>query len=147
MTADEDGAYRRLIDACWMAGGVIQEVNDTFAIITKLGQERWLIARPAVAAKFIISGKEWRHKRITKELEKTRNFKIRAAAGGNAKAAKALLNGHLNGAKPLLNGHLNGHSTGAKTLDRAGSGRGSGSKRLPRRSLELSREGDDDETF
>lgn len=139
MNADEDGAYRRLIDALWMAGGVLQEVNDTFAIITKLGQDRWLNSRPIVAAKFQITGKEWRHRRVTEEIEKARNFRKRASAGGRGKAAKTLLNGHVTDAKTLLNGCSND----AKRLDRAGEGEGEGSKRLPRRSFSLSREEED----
>ena len=125
MNADEDGAYRRLIDACWMAGGVLTEVNETFAIITKLGMERWLAARPIVAAKFRITGKEWRHERVTKELEKTKSLQRRARTGGIGRAAKAARdsNGHFakRPAKRPANGQLNGQLNGQPNTSEASS--------------------------
>ncbi|MDE2232531.1 MAG: DUF1376 domain-containing protein [Patescibacteria group bacterium] len=93
LNAEQDGAYRRLIDACWIAAGPIEANDEQFAIITKLGMRRWLAVKPVIEKFFKISSDGWRHKRVDEELAKAEFLYRRAQAGGRAKA-KISSNGH-----------------------------------------------------
>lgn len=86
LDADEDGAYRRLIDACWIANGLLSDDDGRLSRITKLPLKKWLKVRPILAPFFQQTEHGWRHKRVDDELERARANIKRAAAGGRAKA-------------------------------------------------------------
>jgi len=70
LSAEEDGAYRRLIDACWLRGGLLPASDERFAIITKLTPKRWRAIKATISEFFLVADDGWRHKRVTKELAK-----------------------------------------------------------------------------
>ena len=88
LDADQDGAYRRLIDACWVRHGLLPDDDAQFAVITKLGPKRWKAARPVVAVFFQITPDGWRHKRVDAELLKAKANTEARQLGGQKTAAK-----------------------------------------------------------
>lgn len=64
-----DGAYRRLIDACWVQKGTLPDDNFLLARITKLSPHLWKKIRPIMEKFFTVDEAGWRHKRVTAELE------------------------------------------------------------------------------
>lgn len=107
LNAEQDGAYRRLIDACWMANGLLPDDDFRFAAVTKLSMRRWLKVRPIIMEFFTVTAAGLRLKKTDEELEKASNLIARASAGGVAKAqkeaAKHLLNGCVTPTKFPLN--------------------------------------------
>jgi uncharacterized protein YdaU (DUF1376 family) len=57
----QDGAYRRLIDACWLRNGDLPDDDAQLARITKLPPKVWKAVRPVVAEFFEIAPAGWRH--------------------------------------------------------------------------------------
>lgn len=87
LDAEQDGAYRRLIDACWIRSGVLPSDDAQLAMITKLGPKRWKAVKNVVASFFQVSEDGWRHKRVTEELRKA-DANLRARSAGGKKAAE-----------------------------------------------------------
>lgn len=82
LDAEEDGAYRRLIDATWVRGGVLLATDKEMAAITKLPIKRWLAIKPTIAAFFEIAEDGWRSDRVSEELAKAEaNYSARSAGG------------------------------------------------------------------
>lgn len=92
LDAEQDGAYRRLIDACWLRGGILPDEDTQFATITKLGLKRWKAVRPVIEPFFTVTAKGWSHGRVTRELEKASRISAARAAngkmGGRPKSSK-----------------------------------------------------------
>lgn len=69
LDAEQDGAYRRLIDACWLRNGLLKDDDFQFAAITKLSPARWKKVRPVIEEFFVVEADGWRHKRVSHELQ------------------------------------------------------------------------------
>jgi uncharacterized protein YdaU (DUF1376 family) len=88
LDADEDGAYRRLIDATWVAGGLLVASDKEMAQITKLPLKKWLAVKATVAKFFTITEEGWRHGRVSEELAKAEAIVSARSAGGKRTAEK-----------------------------------------------------------
>jgi uncharacterized protein YdaU (DUF1376 family) len=88
LDAEQDGAYRRLIDACWLANGLLIDDNTRFAAITKLPVQRWRKIRPVIAEFFQETPEGWRHKRIDQEIDKASKLSETRQRVGAFAAAK-----------------------------------------------------------
>lgn len=87
--ADQDGAYRRLIDACWMAGGPIKNDDRFLENISRLSRHRWGRARSAVLEKFFVDAQGFlRNERVEQELDRARKFIDHQSNAGVASAEK-----------------------------------------------------------
>jgi len=87
LNAEEDGAYRRLIDACWLRGGILVANDERFASITKLSLKRWLAIKATIAEFFIIADDGWHHKRVSQELAKAVDMTTERSEAGKRGAA------------------------------------------------------------
>jgi uncharacterized protein YdaU (DUF1376 family) len=88
LDAEKDGAYRRLIDATWVAGGLLKASDEEFAAITKLPLKRWKAIKPRITEFFQVSADGWRHERVSEELAKAQAFFNARSAGGKRAAEK-----------------------------------------------------------
>jgi uncharacterized protein YdaU (DUF1376 family) len=82
LDAEQDGAYRRLIDACWLRNGLLPDNDAQFSAITKLSLRRWLAVKPVVAAFFQVDVSGWRHKRVDFELRRAEKITEGKRKGG-----------------------------------------------------------------
>lgn len=96
----QDGAYRRLIDACWLRDGVLPDDDARLARITKLPPKLWKAVRPVVAEFFEITIAGWRHKRVERELAKANAITEARRTGGRKGAAKRWADNSMNGSSP-----------------------------------------------
>jgi uncharacterized protein YdaU (DUF1376 family) len=72
LSTQEHGAYRLLIDACWCCGGALPTDDADLARITHLQPNEWQAMRPRIAKFFQSDNGEWKHKRVTAELDKAK---------------------------------------------------------------------------
>jgi uncharacterized protein YdaU (DUF1376 family) len=84
----KDGAYRRQIDACWLANGVLIDDDFRFGQITKIGILRWRKIKPVIAEFFQMTEDGWRRKRVSQELENARKTTEARRDGGLKTAQK-----------------------------------------------------------
>lgn len=87
LDAEQDGAYRRLIDATWVAGGLLKASDKDLAAIAKLSLKRWNAIKPSIAAFFEITSEGWRHARVSQELA-TAEEKYNARSEKSRRAAQ-----------------------------------------------------------
>jgi len=88
LTCEQDGAYRRLIDAYWINGTALPDDDEALAAITKLPMDRWQKYRPTLIKFFTTAEGVWYHKRIEKELKDARDNIEQKRLAGNASAKK-----------------------------------------------------------
>jgi uncharacterized protein YdaU (DUF1376 family) len=88
LDAEQDGAYRRLIDACWLRGGVLPNDDGQFAAIAKLTLKRWKAIKPVISLFFEITDHEWRHGRVTEEMARAVSITNERSEAGSKGAAK-----------------------------------------------------------
>ena len=82
LTTEQHGAYLLLICACWVQGGVLPDDDKQLAAITRLPLDVWRGSRNVLAKFFKISGKKWRQKRVSIELERALHLhEVRSKAG------------------------------------------------------------------
>ena len=77
LSAAERGAYREIIDECWLRGGSVTDSDaELWRVAAADSIDHWRnTLRPAVARFFTIEDGAWRHKRVTEELAKAAKLK------------------------------------------------------------------------
>jgi uncharacterized protein YdaU (DUF1376 family) len=71
MTLEQEGAYRRLMDVCWLENGLPSDVEHLWRLAKAPTRERF--ARhiwPLVGQKFQLKNGRWHHKRLDQERRK-----------------------------------------------------------------------------
>jgi uncharacterized protein YdaU (DUF1376 family) len=64
----EHGAYRQLLDRCYMEGGCLKDDNDQLARTCKLPLREWMAIRNTIKPFFRCAKGWWYHDRVIKEL-------------------------------------------------------------------------------
>jgi len=72
LSLEQDGAYRRMIDAMWNAGGRLPNDPQKLARILRVDIRKWKFLSAAVLPFFEVDGDELTHKRVTAELAKAK---------------------------------------------------------------------------
>lgn len=93
LTAEEDGVYRRLIDACWLRGGILPPDDRKLCAIARISLRRWQSLKPTIVEFFQVLDEGWRQKRVSRELERSAQSAKQKSDAGRASAAKRALNG------------------------------------------------------
>lgn len=90
MTLEEEGAYRRLIDYCWLHGSIPNEF-PRMALLCKVGADRmeelWVAIQPCFK-EHQNSDNRLIHPRLEKEIEKQQEHREKKVAAGKAGAKK-----------------------------------------------------------
>lgn len=82
LTCEQHGAYRTLLDECWVREGLLPDDDATLARIVGLTSARWSKHKPVVIGFFTWTPEGWRHKRISRSLgEAAEAYERRAQAG------------------------------------------------------------------
>lgn len=90
LTTEQHGAYRLLIDECWMREGLLPDDDRLLAKLAGLSSAKWSKTKPEVMAFFVWTPDGWRHKRLSQELDKVATaYAKRAAAGAKGGKAKS----------------------------------------------------------
>lgn len=89
MSLEEEGAYRRLMDYCWLEGSLPNDMEALASMCKRISTRRmeklWEKIRPCFKAK----GDRWRHPRLDVERRKqTANKKAKSDAGRKGAKAK-----------------------------------------------------------
>lgn len=109
LTTQEHGAYLLLIMTYWQRGEPLPADEIKLARIARLTAEEWSLVRDNLAEFFDISGAEWRHSRIERELNLVRDKTEKARLAGRASAQR-----RLNNRSTDIEQLLNGRSTGVQ---------------------------------
>jgi len=108
MTLEEEGAYRRLIDHCWLHGSIPDDMDRLGAMCKTSGEhlaELW----PAIEPCFRKKGQRWYHPRLDLERRKQDNHRKAKSEAGKA-GAKARWENEENGSAMNLPMAKNGSS-------------------------------------
>jgi uncharacterized protein YdaU (DUF1376 family) len=97
MTAEEQGAYRNLIDEAWLRGGVIPDNPRAIAKVS-CAEERWPKIKRVVMERFYLADGGWRNatvdeviRRATRGAKKQRAYRERRGnKPGNATVTKSV---------------------------------------------------------
>lgn len=76
MTLEQEGAYRRLLDVCWLEGGLPTDLDKLWRLAKAKSRERferqiW----PIVQKKFAVENSLWKNSRL--EIERSKQAKLR----------------------------------------------------------------------
>lgn len=90
LTTEQHGAYRLLLDECWMREGVLPDDDRFLAKLSGLTAAKWAKAKLEVMSFFVWTPAGWRHKRVSEELTKASDrYRRRAEAGAKGGRAKS----------------------------------------------------------
>jgi uncharacterized protein YdaU (DUF1376 family) len=78
----QHGAYLLLLMGLWRGNGVLPDSAATLAAITKSTPQEWKRLRPVLEKFCLVSEGVWRHKRLTRELEKSQTRYATKVANG-----------------------------------------------------------------
>jgi uncharacterized protein YdaU (DUF1376 family) len=82
LTTEQHGAYRLLLDECWMREGLLPDDDEVLARLVLQSPARWGKMKGVVMAFFVWTPEGWRHRRVSAELTKAAEaFAKRSAAG------------------------------------------------------------------
>lgn len=91
LSTEQVGAYLLLLMAMWNAGGSLPDDEAKLARIVRLSVKKWRAVAPDLLSFFERVDGAVRHKRLTKELQKSESkSQSRASAGAEGGKAKAL---------------------------------------------------------
>lgn len=82
LSTEQHGAYRLLLDECWMREGVLPDNDRLLSKLTGLTPAKWSRIKGDVLAFFTWTPNGWRHKRIETELAKAAEAKSRRSQAG-----------------------------------------------------------------
>jgi len=77
MTLEEEGAYRRLMDYCWLQGSIPDDTKSLSMLCKGISVERMAVLWSAIKHCFLKREERWFHPRL--EREKTKQNKHRKA--------------------------------------------------------------------
>jgi len=87
LTTEQHGAYLLMIMDYWR-NGPLPDDDEALANITRLSLAAWKKNRPSLARLFKVADGEWRHSRIERELERSKQLMEQRKNAGKASAAK-----------------------------------------------------------
>lgn len=88
MTLEEEGAYRRLMDHCWLQGSIPNDMRSLAALCKNITTSRMKKLWLNLQSCFQLDGDRWIHPRIEKERAKQKARKQAKSAAGSKGAAK-----------------------------------------------------------
>lgn len=83
LTTEQHGAYRLLIDECWMREGLIPDDDRLLARLAGFSPAKWDRHKSCVMAFFTWTPEGWRHKRVSRGLDEALSGIKRAASWRN----------------------------------------------------------------
>ena len=110
MSLEEEGAYRRLMDFCWLQGSIPGDMESLGKLCKNVDQERMAVLWDAISKCFKRRGERYVHPRLEIERRKQDSFKKSKSRAGTA-GAEARWQKEENGSAIVLPMAKNGSSS------------------------------------
>tara|TARA_R110000824_G_scaffold15525_6_gene65214 strand:+ start:134 stop:769 length:636 start_codon:yes stop_codon:yes gene_type:complete len=102
MTLEEEGAYRRLLDYCWLEGSVPDDMSQLSRMCKGVNPEKMAVMWESIKPCFRLKSDRWYHPRLDKERKKQEANRLAKSKAGKM-GADARYNKGKNGSASVLN--------------------------------------------
>lgn len=103
LSTEQHGAYLLLLMAAWRNGGAVTNDKSVLQTITRLDAKKWQSTSQIVSKFFYVTGEEWIHNRVRRELTKAKANSEKRAESGKKGAAKRWQNDSKSMANAIAN--------------------------------------------
>ena len=88
MSLEAEGAYRRLIDVCWLENGLPTEADHLWRLAKCRSRAHFTKLWVQMRTKFVERDTRWQHKRLDIERRRQAAWRAKCAKGGRKSAAR-----------------------------------------------------------